>query len=220
MEIIVGRKTEELGPGAFARLISGYRELWLDLGSGDGVFVYDSAKDHPDALVVGVDANRDNLRHYSAKARRKAVRGGLPNALYAIAPVERLPRELDGRAARVFINFPWGSLLRAVVEPAEPVLEGIARAGADRARLSILLNYTLFGDAALIGTLRLPQVTSRYVDDVLRPAYARAGIALTAADLLAPDQIPYRTEWGQKLTVSGARETLRIEGTIRLRPDS
>ncbi|HEY3065081.1 MAG TPA: class I SAM-dependent methyltransferase [Methylomirabilota bacterium] len=220
MEVIAGRRRLALDHTALAALRSGFREVWLDLGTGNGVFAYDAARRHPDVLVIGVDTNRDNLREYSAKARRKPARGGLPNVLYVIAAAERLPEELAGVAAHVFVNFPWGTLLRGLVAPDPALLAEIRRAGGAEARLSLLLNFTLFTDEALVETLALPTVTRDYVERVLAPAYAAAGIAITEVKVLGPAGVPYRTEWGQRLTVAGSRETLQVEASMRAWPDT
>ena len=220
MEVIAGRQRLALDHTAFAALRARFRELWLDLGTGNGVFVYDAARRHPDVLVIGVDTNRENLREYSAKARRKPARGGLANALYVIGAVERLPSELDGVAAHVFVNFPWGTLLRGLVTPDPALLAGIRRVARTDARLSILLNFTLFADEALVETLALPVVTAEYVERVLAPAYAAAGIIIAEVKVLGRQSVPYRTEWGQRLTVAGSRETLQVEASVRAWPDT
>jgi 16S rRNA (adenine(1408)-N(1))-methyltransferase len=220
MEVIAGRRRLALDHAALEALRSGFHEVWLDIGTGNGVFVYDAARRHPDVLVIGVDTNRDNLRDYSAKARRKPARGGLPNVLYVIAGAERLPHELHGVASRVFVNFPWGTLLRGLVTPDPALLGEIRRVARTEARLSVLLNFTLFADEALVETLALPAVTREYVERVLAPAYAAAGITIMEVKVLERQRVPYRTEWGQRLTVGGSRETLQLEASMREGPDT
>lgn len=220
MEVIAGRQRLALDHAAFSALRASFREVWLDLGTGDGVFVYDAARRHPDVLVIGLDTNRENLREYSAKVRRKPARGGLGNALYVIGAAEQLPSELDGAAARVFVNFPWGALLRGLVTPDPALLTAIRRAARPDARLSILLNFTVFADETLAETLALPAVTPDYVARVLAPAYAAAGIAIAEVKVLGPHGVPYRTEWGQRLTVAASRETLQLEASMRELPDT
>lgn len=187
-----------------------YREVWVDIGTGNGVFVYDAARRNPDVFVLGLDPNRENLRHYSAKIRKKATRGGLANAMYAIGTIENPPPECHGLAARVYVNFPWGSLLRGLFVPDPAIVRNLRSFGTPDASYTILANQTVFEDPALVHTLELPPVTPEYVRNVLAPVYAAAGLAIEEARVLAPDEIPYRTEWGQKLTVSGTRDTLLV----------
>jgi 16S rRNA (adenine(1408)-N(1))-methyltransferase len=84
-------------------------------------------------LVVGLDANRAGM----VDASRRAAR--LSNALFAVAAAESLPDELRGRADLLTIQFPWGSLLQAVVGGNAAVAAGIARLLAPTGRLRLLV---------------------------------------------------------------------------------
>jgi 16S rRNA (adenine(1408)-N(1))-methyltransferase len=53
----------------------------------------------------------------SRKAACSLRKGGVPNALFGVASVEHLPNELRHIAHNITINYPWGSLLRAIVAP-------------------------------------------------------------------------------------------------------
>lgn len=103
------------------------KEIVIDIGTGDGRFVYQSARRNPEKFYIGVDANPDTLENVSWKIHKKAAKGGLPNGIFIQAAVEALPPELDGVAAEVHIHFPWGSLLRAVATGTETVLRGLRR---------------------------------------------------------------------------------------------
>src|SRR5207249_2947150 len=85
-----------------------YRDVLIDLGTGDGRYVRYIAQTHPDWAVIGLDSCRENLCAISRTAPS--------NALYVIADAGSLPRELYGLASRITINFPWGSLLRGLLE--------------------------------------------------------------------------------------------------------
>jgi ubiquinone/menaquinone biosynthesis C-methylase UbiE len=97
-------------------MIAPYRQsgIVLDIGTGDGRFVSSSAKADPEKFYIGIDANAKPLEKLSMKATRKPAKGGLRNAMFVQAAAEDLPEELNGVASEIFVNFPWGSLLRAV----------------------------------------------------------------------------------------------------------
>ena len=86
-----------------------------------------AAADEPDRLVVGIDANAAGMATASRRAAATPRRGGLPNALFVVAAIGALPRELDGLADVVTVHFPWGSLLRGLLG-AEPIREPAMRA--------------------------------------------------------------------------------------------
>jgi len=50
-----------------------------------------AAAAQPERLVIGVDANAAAMVSTSRRAAAKPSRGGLPNALFVVAPAEALP---------------------------------------------------------------------------------------------------------------------------------
>jgi 16S rRNA (adenine(1408)-N(1))-methyltransferase len=112
----------------------------VDLGTGDGRFVLHAARAQPHALVIGVDADAASMVEASRRAARR--RDGLPNALFVVAAVERLPVELDGIVDEIRIHFPWGSLLRGIVRGEPAVLGPVARISRDGTVLRVLWSLT------------------------------------------------------------------------------
>jgi 16S rRNA (adenine(1408)-N(1))-methyltransferase len=78
----------------------------IDLGTGDGRFVLAAAAEHPERLVVGVDASAAAMAEPSRRAAANPRRGGRPNALFVVAGAESLPPELDGSADWLTAWFP------------------------------------------------------------------------------------------------------------------
>jgi len=50
-----------------------------------------AAAAQPERLVIGLDADAAAMATASRRAAAKAGRGGLPNALFVVAPIEALP---------------------------------------------------------------------------------------------------------------------------------
>ena len=139
MEIITGKHSYDLDTAAFAARLAGYRDILVDIGTGDGRYVDHVARARPDLLAFGVDACRENLRSGSRKAPR--------NALYVIANAQALPRELYGRATHVTINFPWGSLLRGLIDGDALLLDGLRGIAQPGAALEVRLNGGALAEA-------------------------------------------------------------------------
>jgi 16S rRNA (adenine(1408)-N(1))-methyltransferase len=74
------------------------------------------------------------------KATRKPAKGGLSNAMFIQAAIEDLPKELDGVATEIHINFPWGSLLKAGATGDSGILASLRRIAAPGALLGIILH--------------------------------------------------------------------------------
>ncbi|HKS08585.1 MAG TPA: methyltransferase domain-containing protein [Pyrinomonadaceae bacterium] len=77
----------------------------VDIGTGDGRFVYQSARQNPKKFYIGIDPNVSPLEKISEKIYRKPAKGGAPNALFIQAAVEDLPAELNGVADELHVHF-------------------------------------------------------------------------------------------------------------------
>lgn len=111
----------------------------IDIGTGDGRFVYRCARQNPQKFYIGIDANPRPLKKASEKIHRKPAKGGLSNVLFVQSAVEDLPTELDGVADEVHVHFPWGSLLRAMATGDRVVLENLRRVCASGAWLEVII---------------------------------------------------------------------------------
>lgn len=132
MEGIRGKRSFQIDVAALAGWLAAYREVLIDIGTGDGRYVRHIAKADPARGAIGIDTCRENLRDVS--------RAAPPNALYIIADAWALPRELSGVAALVTINFPWGSLLTGLLEGNGGLLDGLRAITRPGAALEVRLN--------------------------------------------------------------------------------
>jgi 16S rRNA (adenine(1408)-N(1))-methyltransferase len=212
MWIVKGSNTLPLERDALVMAAAGYASCLLDVGTGDGRFVYRYAREHPETFGIGLDPVREALREISAKTAKKPARGGLSNALFVMGSVEDLPGPLTGLADLLTINYPWGSLLRALVVPELEILEGLIAVMKPLARVSILFNYSVFEDPEYVARLELPQLSLSRVETELVPTYEERGLAIEDVRLFADAEVPHRTSWGQHLVKGSKRKTLLIEG--------
>ncbi len=200
MEFIYGKSTGELDRAGLLALVSDYREVVIDIGTGDGRFGYRAALDCPSRFVIGLDACRENLRDISGRP--------LPNLLYLIANAETLPPELSRMADLITINFPWGSLLEGLLHCDSAVIQGLGRVTKPTARLEIRLNQS-----ALLPTgLSFEQAVAK-----IRPALRAAGfeaqppIMLNAAALRV-----FPTTWAKRMAYGRDPQALFIKGCKKL----
>jgi 16S rRNA (adenine(1408)-N(1))-methyltransferase len=115
---------------------SAYTDLHIDLGTGDGAFALAHARAHPETAVIGIDACLDHLR---AAARRRPA-----NLRFVAANALALPAATIPRAGRVTINFPYGSLLRGLVEADLGLLAGLGALLAPVGQVEVRVNATAF----------------------------------------------------------------------------
>ncbi|MBS0272161.1 MAG: class I SAM-dependent methyltransferase [Proteobacteria bacterium] len=184
------------------------------MGTGDGRFVLDQARQFPHKLCIGIDAAADAMRQISQKTKIKPERGGVSNALFVWASVEDLPPELYGIASEITVNYPWGSLLHALVEPNPVVLKNISRLARSGALLTVLVNISVFENPAYYQKLGLSELNLERAQNYLVSCYRDVGINIKRVQIL-DQNVPHRTTWGQKLTKgSGCRKTLFFEAII------
>ena len=153
MEGICGKQVWAIDAATLAARIVGHQEILIDVGTGDGRYVRTIARECPSSFAIGIDACRENLRGGSRNAPR--------NALFIIANALTLPRELCGLATRVTINFPWGSLLTALLDGDPAFFNGLVTLAQPGATLEILLNQGALAEAGYAldaGTVRIQQV--------------------------------------------------------------
>jgi 16S rRNA (adenine(1408)-N(1))-methyltransferase len=183
----------------------------VDIGTGDGRFVYQSARAAPTKFFIGVDANPKALKKISEKIYRKPAKGGLPNVLFVQSAVENLPAELDGVADEIHIHFPWGSLLRAVVAGEPEILRNLRRICAPRCLLEIVIGLDPERDRAEIERLDLPVLSNEYLETVLMDRYHTAGFdVLEKGALSQTDWSHLQTSWARRLQGNADRAVIYL----------
>lgn len=172
----------------------------IDIGTGDGRFVYQSARQNPNKFFIGIDPNTRPLEKISEKIHRKPAKGGAPNVLFIQAAVEDLPSELDGVADEVHVHFPWGSLLRSFAAGDLAVLRSVRRICAPEALLEVVIGLDPERDRSEIERLDLSPLSLDFVDQTLLPQYAAAGFEVTERGVLEPSAwSTFNTSWAKRL---------------------
>lgn len=118
---------------------SRYTRLHVDLGTGDGRFAIHLARQQPELCVIGIDTCLDHLH-------------GSPRRLPANLRFARLDARDAGIGAglagtSVSVNFPYGSLLRGLVDADPTLLNRLDHLLGRRGQVQIRVN-----ERALLGT--------------------------------------------------------------------
>jgi 16S rRNA (adenine(1408)-N(1))-methyltransferase len=181
----------------------------IDIGTGDGLFVYQCAQKNPNKFYIGIDANPRPLEKISEKIHRKPAKGGLPNVLFLQAAVEDLPAELEGVADEVHVHFPWGSLLRAVATGERATLDNLRKICVPGALLEVVIGIDPERDHAEIKRLGLEPPSISLIDRVLAPKYREAGFqVMERGELSAAEWAKLRTSWAKRLRAGRSRTVL------------
>jgi 16S rRNA (adenine(1408)-N(1))-methyltransferase len=207
MRILQARKVIEAPAGWRASIDVDGRPVVIDLGAGDGRFAYESARADPGSLYVAADPDAESLGDYAFRAARKPARGGVENAVFVVAAVEALPPELLAIATRVRINFPWGSLMRGLLEPDPRVLAAIQSLLRPAGLIEVIVSYDQEHDPNAFAGEPLPPLDASYIQNTLVPAYEDEGLHVTEQRRLTQDEaLAVPSTWGRRLLHARPRD--------------
>ena len=188
-------------------LFNNYNEIYIDLGTGNGKFVYDLAINNPAIFFIGVEPTAANLLEYSKKVNKNK----LSNLMYVITSIENLGDDLNGVADKVYINFPWGSLLEAIVKDIPELLGKIAQLGKKEAEFNFTFAYSSIHEPNEIEKRNLPLLTDDYLMTKLTDIYKYAGLIIQTCTNLKPHEINrFGTLWAKKLFLGKSRDVYNI----------
>jgi 16S rRNA (adenine(1408)-N(1))-methyltransferase len=209
MRIVTGRSVAEWSVAEFAAVRRRFERASVDVGTGDGRFVLKQAEGDAVCLAIGIDAVKEAMADSARRSRRRRIE----NALFVWAGIERPPTELVGVADAITVNYPWGSLLQAMVEPRSEVLRTIAALGRPGADLTILLNGSVFDDPAYAARIGLPVEPIEAIAAALVEKYREVGIEVVSHRALDRPP-PHRTRWGQRLGQGARRRSYLIAAKV------
>lgn len=188
----------------------------LDIGTGDGRFVLRSAECDPETYWIGIDSNAKPLHKTSTKASRSLGKRGRANAMFVQAAAEDLPEEFTGVADEIYINFPWGSLLGAVLRPDPGFLASLAQILTDSGKLSLTTGIYPQKDRRELERLGVEALCFDDLTSRMLPAYSEAGFDLIEAATAEKGELLSGSTWERKLRHSNSRGLFRFR--FRLSP--
>lgn len=196
MERIRGKKSLSINSFELQTQMTPYPHCLIDIGTGDGRFIQNTARQQPEWFCIGIDACRENLHKTSQKAPA--------NALYLIASAQALPAALNGRASRITINFPWGSLLESLLQGDPALLDGLERLALSNTRIEIRLN----GGALAEAGWSLETGARQVYENLCQAGWkARPPVALGDQDLRA-----FPSTWARRLAFGRDPRAVLLSG--------
>ncbi|TYQ16128.1 UNVERIFIED_CONTAM: 16S rRNA (adenine(1408)-N(1))-methyltransferase [Acetivibrio alkalicellulosi] len=215
MRILKGKSVVEMTD--LNEVLEGFESVIVDIGTGNGRFVYKHAQSNKNNFYIGVDPAAENMMEYASKIIKKPKKGGLNNALYVICGAEELPEEIYSKADKIYINLPWGSLLEGVVKGNDVILENIVKvAKSSQASLEIWFTYNNLHEAGEMSRRELPALSVEYIKDTLVPIYNASGIEINDIEIVTNEELKeFDTQWSKRLGFGRAREVYRIKAVIR-----
>ena len=208
MKIVVGKNLPEITKEEFLERVSHYEKVEVDLGTGDGKFVYRNAKQGPQTFFIGIDPNQKQLELHSKKARKDKLR----NILFVLGSVEHLPSDLDGIADVLHIILPWGTLLQIIASPNENSLKEIISLTKAGGKMKIVLGYAQELEPIETARLALEELDEGYISERIVPSFERLGMRLTSLRKITSEELKnFETTWSKKLGFGRRRSLYLLE---------
>lgn len=202
MRIVKGNKILELSKKELEKIVLEYDQTIIDIGTGDGRYVYKSALEDQNTLFIGIDPSARQLQIFSRKAQRKKLK----NVLFVVGSAELLPRDLENTADKVMVILPWGSLLEAVVKPELKTFKNITNLLKPKSELQIIFGYDPDLEPSETHRLDLLSITREYIEGNIISQikaynlHVRGLLKVTAEELRT-----FETTWSKKLALTEDR---------------
>jgi 16S rRNA (adenine(1408)-N(1))-methyltransferase len=169
------------------------------------------ARQNPEELVIGIDADAAAMADASRRAAASPRRGGLPNALFLAAPAAELPGPLAGRVDYLTIALPWGSLLRGILQADATMIGRLCATLREGAQIEILLSATE-RDAATAGVTLGDAADGARLAARLESAGLRSVQVRTASE---SDVNRLSSGWGRRLGIPARRQAWLLSARAR-----
>ncbi len=203
MKMVLGNKLKEISKEDLENMTSKYSSIVLDLGTGDGRFVYKNAVSNPNTLFIGIDPSEKQLQIYS----KRAVRGKTDNVLFVVGSIENLPIDVNYLVDKININLPWGTLLGNVVKPTKKVIAKLSNLLKKNGELDIMFGYTPEFEPSETKRLDLPVIENELIEGTISPLFKSCNLILKNFRELSKKELRNtETTWAKKLNFGKDRK--------------
>ncbi|MBN1162540.1 class I SAM-dependent methyltransferase [Patescibacteria group bacterium] len=180
----------------------------IDLGTGDGRFVYKHALKNPQNLYIGIDPSEKQLQTYKKKINRKKLK----NALFFAGSLEVLPKDFNYIANELHIVLPWGSLLMYIVKPEKEMIEklsGLIKLGGT---LVVVLGYSDKFEPKEVARLEIPEIDETLIDNTISLKFEEFGrLELKQRSTLKLNELKeIESTWSKKLSFGKNRPIYKL----------
>ncbi len=203
MVVVIGNKKVKISAGDFRNLAKNFDRVVLDIGTGDGRFVYKNALKNPTTLFIGMDPAEKQLEIYS----KKAIRKKLKNALFVVGSIENTPTELFDSVNKIFITLPWGTLLENIVKTNEKLLKNLWGMLKNSDDLEIIFGYVPELEPSETERLNLPNIDADFIKGEFIPSFEKLGFQLKIFTKVEKKELgKTETTWAKKLKFGKERK--------------
>jgi len=197
MKVVKGNKLIDFSKEDLRELIEKHEKVHIDLGTGDGRFVFKNAIKDKKTLYIGIDPSQKQLETYSKKANRKK----LENTLFILDSIENLPPTIFGIADNVNILFPWGSLLEYIAKPNLQMVRRISNLLKNAGELTIIFGYDEKIEAKTVEKAQLSKLDIVTINKKIAAAFKHSSLKIEQLKELRKAELKkIESTWGKRLS--------------------
>lgn len=208
MKVITGKSIKDLDKNEIENILKVYKKVEIDLGTGDGRYVYKNAKVNHETLFIGIEPIQKQLENYSRKSQKENI----SNALYILGSIEYFPEELIGIADKLTIILPWGSLLQSITNPNYEKTSLISSILKSNGVCEIILGYSQEHEPTETERLELQNLSEDYLKSTVIPMFGKNNLHLTEIKSLGKSDLKsIESTWSKKLSFGNDRPLYQLK---------
>ena len=206
MIVIKGDKKQEIDKKSFENLCKKFEKVILDIGTGDGRFVFENALKDGKNLYVGMDPAEQQLKIFSKKVNRKR----LSNSLFVLGSIENTPPELFSVIDRIFINLPWGTLLEKIIKSENSSVKNLHDLLKEGGEMEVIFGYLPELEPSETRRLDLPKISGELDVQKIFSSFKKHFTVIEMQRLSKKDLGKLETTWAKKLKFGNDRDIYKI----------
>jgi 16S rRNA (adenine(1408)-N(1))-methyltransferase len=184
-----------------------YEKKILDIGTGDGRFVYKSALENPNNLYIGIDP-ASNLKEYQREINRKK----LQNAILINSSIENFKPEIKSYFNEINIILPWGNLLKYVVMVENDFFNKLGGFLEKDGLVEIIFGFNEELEERETKRLNLKELTENQINYIKQKYQNLNEFILNEFRIISNKELKsLETTWAKKLTFGAKRKYLKIK---------
>ena len=208
MRILRSGKEVKIDDEDFLNKISSYSESVIDLGTGQGAFIYFNALENKNCFYVGLDSCKESMKKYAIKQHKNKIE----NLIYVIMNAQNIGKVMENKFSQVYVNLPWGSLLQGIFKEELGIINSISKISKSNCKINICFSYDEKFEKNEIEKRELPFLSEEYFESEFKNLYAKYGIVINNIERIVKDKLNFTSKWMKVLTESRSRKFFVISG--------
>jgi len=210
VKILLNKKQHDMDLGQLLSQIDGYSSIHIDVGTGRGKLVLNSAKKNLNHFFIGLDPSAESMYENSIRAAKQGKKQMVANALFVVSSIESPPNELVGIADTLSVILPWGSLRDGIVKADPRVIGNLRALGKLGSTLSVLVGYDEGLEPHEMGKRKLPVLSESYFQTII-PTFCENGILLRHVKTIGNSDLKQiDSDWAKRLAYGVPRKMYKL----------